>query len=309
MPNVKEEYVQSLKFMSSTADAVTRTMAGTRNRIAALAKSKNARNDEIVKMLKSLKDKIEYRMTPDLQMFDLYTHWLEKVPGVGNSTAAKLLLHYYYRMVPYCPDCGTDLEKRDKTMWCNTCKRSAAGDGLLTYRIEEKDFPRISGWWKYMGRHNTAHCPTCRKGLDENGKCPKCKKIIENPAFLMPMREKGNVCDWSTKGRTAVFALKGSFNRIKSSDQLYRDHHSKEKIRYQKLHPDWTKSHIENTTWNNTLKLFLSHMWQVARTLDGKPVTKPYICQKNPAHNIILPYYFDQPIAQAADDIELAEAA
>ena len=226
-----------------------------------------------------------------------------------------MIIFYYFRSIAVCPDCGTDLAKKEvkdeegekgNTFYCGTCMQSVKGLGNLRYRIEIKDFPRISSWWKYMGRHNVEHCPKCRKILKE-GVCPKCEKQIEKPIFLMPKRQAKTQADWSTPGRTVGHMIRESFNKQHPSKKnpnpknphLYKLHYLREKAKYIKREPDWTDGHCHNSAWNNTTKLFLSHFWQVARTIDDKEMTLPYINQKNPAHNLILPYYYEGEIKKA----------
>jgi hypothetical protein len=47
--------------------------------------------------------------------------------------------------------------------------------------------------------------------------------------------------------------------------------------------------------WNEAVKLFLSHFWQVAHILDGLEMTLPW-CVQHGGHDekhIIPPYYFN----------------
>jgi uncharacterized Zn finger protein (UPF0148 family) len=296
--NTNEEYVKNLVFMTRTYEGITRQISAAKNRTQALMKEKNLKHDSIISEMESLKGKIDRRIGKELVFYPIWNEWLVDVPGIGNTTAAKLIILYYFRMTPVCQGCGTNLEKKDGTFWCDTCQKSVKGEGNLDHRVELKDFPRISSWWHYMGRHNSEHCPECRKRVDEDGKCPKCGKIIDKPILLMPKRQAGIQADWSTPGRTVGHMIKESFNRMKG--HLYREYADREKEKYAKRYPDWTKGHVHNVAWNNTVKLFLSHFWQVARTLDDLEMTKPYICQKNPAHNIIPPFYFDGKIKGAA---------
>jgi len=288
-----EEYVKSLIFMTRTYEGITKQISSAKNRTQSLMKEKSLKHDAIIKEMESLKGKIDRRIGKELVFYPIWNEWLVDVPGIGNTTAAKLIILYYFRMTPICQDCGSVLEKKDGTFWCDTCQKSVKGEGNLEHRVEIKDFPKISSWWHYMGRHNSAHCPECHKRLDDDNVCPKCKQFIAEPRYLMPKRQAG------TPGRTVGKMITESFNK-QGKDHQYRAYAEREKVKYAKRKPDWTKGHVHNVAWNNTVKLFLSHFWQVARTLDDLEVTKPYICQKNPAHNIIPPFYYDGKIKEAA---------
>jgi len=55
-----------------------------------------------------------------------------------------------------------------------------------------------------------------------------------------------------------------------------------------KKHPSWTKAHHLAHARRVTVKLFLAHWHTVGRALQGLPVRKPYICDKQP-HQCIPP--------------------
>ena len=302
-----EEYVKSLIFMTRTYEGITSQISAAKNRTQSLMKERSLKHDSLIKEMESLKGKIDRRIGKELVFYPIWNDWMVDVPGIGFTTAAKLIILYYFRMVSICPDCDTDLIKKDvdgeNTLFCETCQKSVKGLGNLRHRVEVKDFPRISSWWHYMGRHNVAHCPECRKIIVDN-KCPNkdCdsfKQEIMEPIYLMPKRQKKIQSDWSTPGRTVGHMISESFNKQKP-DHLYRNYQIREKAKYAKRHEDWTKGHVHNVAWNNTVKLFLSHFWQVARSIDDLEVTLPYINQKNPTHNLILPFYYDGEIKKAA---------
>ena len=307
-----KDQVAYFNFLCKTYDGLTRVITATKNRIQSLNPEMNADNYWILngmvenkpgtsikyQGLESIKGQVSRRIEKELGFWPVWSNWMEHIPGIGPFIAGNLILKYYYAFIPVCKDCGTVLEKKDKTFWCSECQKSVKGEGNLQHKLTIKDFPMISSWWHYMGRHNVAHCPTCRKILTNNT-CPKCGKIIENPIYLMPKRQSGTQSDWSTPGRTLGFMIREAFNMF-SEDHFYKSYQVKEKAKYAKRHPDWTKGHCHNVAWNNTVKLFLSHFWQVARTLDGLSVTEPYIVAKDPVHKIIPPFYWEGEGRKAA---------
>lgn len=287
-----EEYVKSLIFMTRTYEGITKQISSAKNRTQSLMREKNLNHDSVISEMESVKGKIDRRIGKELVFYPIWNDWLKDVPGIGNTTAAKLIILYYFRLMAVCQDCGTGLEKKDGTLWCETCQKSVKGEGNLHHEVQIKEFPRISSWWHYMGRHNVAHCPDCRKILDEDNVCPKCKLEILEPKYLMPKRQSGIQSDWSTPGRTVGHMIRESFNK-QQPDHEYKGYYLREKAKYAKRNPDWTKGHCHNVAWNNTVKLFLSHFWQVAHKIEGLEMAEPYILKVNPAHNFIKPYYFE----------------
>jgi len=203
-----------------------------------------------------------------LDLFDIWRIWLKEIPGIGPALAGSLVLLYYSKNVPVCQKCGGDLEKIEGGMQCKECGAKAKADGVLQYREEKRDFPNISKWWAFMGRHTV------------DG--------------VMPKRKAGTVSNWSTKGRTLGFHIGDQFNRQKD-DHPYKAFMLERKKKHAKNHPDWSKGHIHNAAKNEAVKLFLAHFWTVAREIDGLEVTEPYAGCIMGHTGIIRPFYWDEP--------------
>ena len=216
--------------------------------------------------LETLKGRASRDIEKELRNIDIWTLWLEKVPGIGPAIAGGLVLLYYCRNVAICQKCGGDLEKIEGGMECKLCGAKAKADGLLKYREELRDFPNISKWWAFMGRHTV------------DG--------------VMPKRKKGVTVNWSTKGRTVGFQVGDQFNRQKS-DHPYKAFMLERKAKHAKNHPDWSKGHVHNAAKNEAVKLFLAHFWVVARTIDELSVTDPYAGAIMGHTGIIKPFYWE----------------
>jgi len=217
--------------------------------------------------LNQIKDKQARRLLKEVQDDPIWQDWLSKVPGVGPFIAAKLIRLYRYKFVAICSECKADLDDDFK---CNVCKKSAKGMGNLEFRVELRDFPTISSWWHFMGRHND----------ESTGK--------------MARRKSEEKSDWSSEGRRIGFLIKEAFNKF-GSDHKYKAYAEKRKRYREGTHPDSTKGHRHNMAWNEAVKLFLSHFWQVARMLSDDPLTDPW-CVAHGGHDkehIIPPYYFN----------------
>jgi len=268
------EAINYLKFMVRTYDGITDLITGTKQRLLQMNPEVNPKNDFLLggengtKGLEAVKGALVRRMEKELIHWPLWTQWLKQVPGIGPSFGAKLIVMYYYKFVPVC-ECGTGLIKQEGTFWCETCQKSSKGEGNTKYKVVERDFPCISSWWKFMG----VHC-------DAEGRKPK--------------RKAGVVCDWSTAGRTLAYLIGTSFMKLSPEKCLYRDFYDARIVKRLKTHPDATKMHRMNMARNEAGRLFLAHMWTVARTLDGKPVSLPYaftIMGHSEDHYIKPPYF------------------
>ena len=152
---------------------------------------------------------------------------------------------------------------------CKECGRKAKGDGLFAFRIEDKDFPNISKWWSYMGRN------------------------IDPLTGRMNKRKKGVKSTWSARGRNIGWHFKEVSNRQKA-DTPYKKFAEEEKLKYEKNRPELKKYEIHDMAWNKSIKLFLSHMWHVAREIAGKSTDGPYIQIVKGHTGIIPPYYWEK---------------
>lgn len=283
-----EKEVGYLNYLLRTYESVTKVIAETKQRLLALP-GEDKPDDDTESILKgegkaegllTVKGRLERAMEKELLRWDIWTLWLKQVPGIGPFLAAKLVVLFYYRFVPICKKCGGLLDKIDGGLTCRECKETAKKDGILKHRLELKDFPTISKWWAYMGRHTV------------DG--------------VMPKRKKGIIANWSTPGRTVGFHIGDQFNR-QNSDNPYKEFLLERKRKHERAHPDWSKGHIHNAAKNEAVKLFLAHFWHVARTLEGKPVSEPYAGAIMGHTNIIKPFYWgksdalvDTPIDDAS---------
>lgn len=274
---VKEEMIQELQFLVKEYEDATAMIAKIKQRLAGL----DGCNDTLLKRyegeqgMEAIKGRITRMMEKHLFYFDVYESYLKNIPGIGPWIAAKLIILFYYRFIPVCKDCGGNLEKEQKkskrngeminVLICQKCGKQA-DDGLLKHKLDFKDFPTISKWWAYMGRHTDGS--------------------------KMPKRQKGTQINWSTEGRTLGFHIYDQFNR-QPEDHLYKKLFIERKRKHAANHPEWTKGHIHNAAGNETVKIFLAHFWTVARSLDGKTVSDPYAGALMGHTNITKPFYWE----------------
>lgn len=261
-----EQFIRELVFLVKTYDGFTRFGASAQNRYQSLIGKEGMNYDDVIKEAGSIKGKMLRRIEKTLALWPFWTGYLADVPGVGPAIAGRLIILFKYRFQAICPDCAGDVEKKEKAMICTACGKTMKGDGNLKYRIDERDFPTISKWWAFMGRHNV------------DGKMPK--------------REKGTVSNWSTPGRTLGKLIGDSFIK-QGAGNLYRQFYDERKAKAQKDHPEASKLHIHNMAENEMIKLFLAHVWTAFRTIEGRPVTQPYAGVIMGHTNIVAPFYFE----------------
>jgi len=268
--------VKRLNFLVREYEGITSLITATKQRLLSLPGDNGEKQfDDLLKGrnneegLETIKGRALRQIEKELKFWDVWTEWLKDFPGIGGYLAARLIIFFNYRFVPICKDCGGKLEREEGTMICQDCGKKAKDDGLLEYTTEKRDFPTISKWWAFMGRHT----------VDGN----------------MPKRKKGQMSNWSTPGRTIGFHIGDQFNRQKE-DNPYKKFMLDRKRRHEKNHEDWTKGHIHNAARNETVKLFLSHFWTVSRLLDGKPVSAPYAGALMGHTNIVQPFFWDDPV-------------
>lgn len=276
---INEDVIRNLNYLCKTYDTVTQSMAKTAQRLIACNPEADKDHQPEYKAMESIKGNIERRIRKELEFWPVWTEWLSKVSGVGGFIGGNLVLMYYYRFLPICGDCGGDLEKQKKEIKgkeinvfvCVSCGKQAKGDGVLNHRIDHKEFNNVSSLWHYMGRH-----------------------VVDGK---MPKRAKGVVCDWSTKGRTLCYQIGDQFNRQKE-DHPYKAYLLKMKKKHERKNNErekpWTKGHIQNAARNEASKLFLSHFWHVARSLEGKSTDGPYVEVIMKHTGIISPYYWKE---------------
>jgi len=272
--------IKYLNYLCKSYDMLVKSMTATSNRIASLNSDAPLKYQDEYKAMEGIKGSFSRKITKYLKYWPIWTEWLEKVPGIGPFVAGNLILLYYYRFVAICPECGVKLEKKEialseenpqkktNTLYCKKCNKSVKGDGVLIHDVEIKDFPMVSSWWHYMGRHTV------------DG--------------IMPKRKKGTLNTWSTRGRVIGYHIREQFNR-QGADHLYKNFMLKRKKKREQTHPDATKGHRHNMAMNETIKLFLSHFWHIARTIEGKSTEGPYAQTILKHTNIIPPYYWSHP--------------
>lgn len=253
----------TLRYFLRTYDALNKNITATKLRLQSILPDADPLHHDEVQIMESLKGKLSRRINKELSMYPIWTEWMERIGGIGPFIAGNLIMLYYYRHIALCKKCNSDLID----FKCPECDWVSKDGGLLTFRVDMKDFSNISKWWKYMG----VHCA-------DDGRKPK--------------RKKGTKQDWSSLGRNIAWNIGENINKQKP-DNLYKAFYLLRKQKREKTHPKASKGHRHNMAKNEMSKLFLAHFWIVARTIDGKSVTAPYAGTIMGHTGIIDPFYFE----------------
>ena len=273
MNTVGEENVRNLNYLVKTYDSITDVMTKTTQRLSTVlpdsverygkdgkGKIKLTTHDDL-KDFQNQINRIKTRIRKELKRYPIYTEWLANINGIGESISANLILLYYYKFQPVCKKCGNELYFKKGEDKCTKCN-APLKNGIFNFVLKMKDFNNISKWWSYMGQ-----------GADENGN--------------KPQRKKGESTGFHKKGRYVSWLISEQFVKQKGK---YREFYDYRKDKRQTTHPgDKEKNHRHNMAKHETAKVFLAHFWLVARTLDKKPLTKPY----KEKWYLTKPFYFD----------------
>lgn len=281
-----EMTIQYLNFLLKEYRGVTQLVRATKQRLQSLpGEDRPEEFDNLLRGreavgekeigLEMIKSRCLRGIERELSAWDIWRLWAKKVPGIGPWITGELIILFNYRFIAICKACGGDLEKKEKTLICISCGKKAKQDGVLQYRIEEKDFPTISKWWAYMGRHTV------------DGVFPKRQENVKSK--------------WSNNGRMVGWHIGEEINRQKE-DHPYKKLLLMRKAKHAKNHPEWSIGHIHNAAKNEVVKIFLAHWWTVARTLDGRPVSEPYAGALLGHTNIVKPFYWEEDASEVGNE-------
>lgn len=88
---------------------------------------------------------------------------------------------------------------------------------------------------------------------------------------------KGEKLHYNSRLKTTLYNVAGSFLKCNSSYRLVYD---RAKAYYEETKADdkeWTKGHIHLASMRKMIKVFLSHLWLVWRTMEQLETNKPYV--------------------------------
>jgi len=138
----------------------------------------------------------------------------------------------------------------------------------------------VSAFWRFCGMGVRPWCQTCEKILEAGVEvCPVCKEFITEHRAERLM--KGEEAHHSQRAKTYAYQIAVSIIRqYARKKNAYGELYYKSKDYYEGNRPDWEVGRKDNAARRRMIKMFLSHMWVTWRTLEGLPVTEPYVHDK-----------------------------
>lgn len=100
---------------------------------------------------------------------------------------------------------------------------------------------------------------------------------------------KGQKAPYNSRLKTYCYQAGTCFLRANSP---YRRIYDDAREYYDRNRPDWTDGHRFLAALRKMIKIWLSHLWVIWRTMEGLPVTDPYILAENTHHRYIRPEEF-----------------
>lgn len=146
------------------------------------------------------------------------------------------------------------------------CGRAMSGVLLSTLDIHKAERP--SQFWKYAGMD---------VGEDNRGRSRRAEHLVPRPYINRDGKDEiRNSITFNPFLRTKLFVLATCFMR--NNNPLYRGIYNGYKHRLEH-HVDWkerTPGHRNNAARRYMLKMFLLHLWETWRRLEGLPVVPSY---------------------------------
>lgn len=119
--------------------------------------------------------------------------------------------------------------------------------------------------------------------------CNKCG-TEEHVKHMTQRKVAGYQINWNPKLKTHMWKVGGSFVKQPVTKSIYRALYNEERLRLNKKYPESEQievlgkkrlqhnpGHLHNMTIRKLAKTFLQNLWLVWRTMEGLPITKPYM--------------------------------
>ncbi len=221
---------------------------------------------------------LEKKLDKDIGLFvkdmPIYQE-MSQVKGVGPLLSAKMLamidIEVPQSVSALWQYCGYGQEE----YWVNEKDETVAPvTGMQWVKVTKDNMEILKSFGQDMVTGDTIHDRSEKHGpkfLVRYSPQPKpewqTKRMISRP-----------VSDWmlsyNKRLKTSLYTLAGSFLKSRSP---YAGIYANYKEEYARKHSDWTKLHLHLASNRKMIKIFLSHFWTRWRTLEGLPVTEPYV--------------------------------
>lgn len=130
-------------------------------------------------------------------------------------------------------------------------------------RVDIRKSETVSALWRYAGY-----------GVGDDGKADRPKR--------------GERLRYNPRLKGAVYLVVRSMMRTRGGSP-YREIYDKARESYEAAHPDWTKGHCHNAALRKMAKVWLSHLWEVWRKMEGLPTRELYVIEKLGHTHVLTP--------------------
>lgn len=237
--------------------------------------------------------------------------WLDNVTGIGPRlsgclvgmlapierfpTISRVWSYCGLGVIEVCKECDTlylkgkdarrFLERQAARRW-ETYTRSKVYEGLIERGADEAEMRKV-----YL-----------KKAYEDSEK-NLCSCISPDLAHVAAARKhySGLILPYNTFLKDAAWKVSNQFVR---QGKFYRTVYEGYKESYELANPELTAGHIENRARRATVKLFLSHLWQMWRIAEGLPVGKTYLQERLGAEYAALHEFIEPPYADVFDGAE-----
>lgn len=106
---------------------------------------------------------------------------------------------------------------------------------------------------------------------------------------------RGEKSHYNTRLKTILYNLAESFLR---SNSPYRKVYDDARAYYDANRPDWTKMHKHIASMRKMIKVFLAHLWERWRIMEGLPIRDLYVIERLGHTHVYTPEQFGWPVLQ-----------
>jgi hypothetical protein len=217
--------------------------------------------DAIVEIM--LEGGLNGQIETEVKKYELYEH-LVAIKGIGPGLAAKLMALI-------------DITKPNTVsqLWRH------AGYGLSEYWVDEKGkvvAPKVGKQFKE--RRVRKEQPDGTFKVEKEKYIEAVVPEPEESWHLETVRDrriKDWVCPYNNRLKTCLYLVARGLMR---KGNPYRIVYDVAREKYDTAHPEWSKGHQNDAARRKLIKVFLSHLWEVWRKLEGLPTRRLYVQEK-----------------------------
>jgi len=203
-----------------------------------------------------LEKEVERQLKKCVSNHPLWGYWLKHIVGIAEKFTGQLI--YLITGKKHTDQCQ---KKRDKYF----SKKKPGEKRVRAFKcecpvMEIERFHSVSALWKYAGMNTVSYCRDCGKNVDEKAdSCTHCDST--NIGRRAPRRRRGQKVTWNPKLRMVCRNIGKSF--VTNTSGQYRPYYEENKAFYNQKDPHLSDGHRDARARRKTVKLFLSHLYEM----------------------------------------------